>query len=1203
MIEPQNHFPIKKPANLIKRDKKVNTVLPREYFPLSPLQNGMIRESLESPPGAGAYIEQIVFTVNQNIDIKRFTTAWLKIIQHHEIIRLGFEWKNKQPLQYVAVLDEINIEFNDWSKKSEPETDEFLAMFLQADRRLGFSLDNPPVFRMALLKTDETQYTCILSFHHAIADKRTMVTILKDLFLTYQNPNIELTPPGSFKNYVLWLNAKRSNTRDRKFWQQQLKGVTSPLYLPFLLKESIAKENKRQKHSIRLTTKSLRSRVTSDITAELVKFCSQNAITINFLLMGAWAILLSHYSGENNIVFGVTRSIRQWRGKGTGDTGMYANTLPVRIQIDPKENFSSFLNKIRNNWVVSKEFEHNSPSDILAWDPAAEGRPLFDILFSYNENSMDAALKDQKEKISCSKVSLLERTPGSLFLTINGIDELLITIAYDRRRFETAAIKQIMGHFITCLESIVQIADPKLMDISILTDPEKKDINQRLNTFKPHVKPDSSVHHLINIQASSNKDTTAVCDQTGSLTYGELNIFSSQIAHYLINLGAAPEKNVVLLLEQDRFLIAAILGVLKSGSAYVPIDPNDPDERINCIIEHCTPKIIITSQLHKPKIHEKKPIQKRAVILQLNEEMDRIRQMDAAMPKTEVTPENTAYIIYTSSSTGHPKGIMVTHSSLVAFTRSASEIYDIRPDDRILQFASISVDTAAGEIFPTLFSGATLVMEPRRIIHSPSQLFNFSRENSLTVLDLPTFFWHMIVKQIGTLAIPEQIRLIIISGEEETNSDKVQKWDMAVNSGIRLINTYGPPEATITVTSEDITSGSGSSNGKVSIGLPFPTVSLCILNQFQQPALPGTMGELYIGGPQISRGYLNNPSLTKKYFVRLKAFHPESFFFKTGDRVKMLQNNGIHFYGRIDSKRLVIPKLSQGYVETPFPKPEMPPRKMINPQSTAPKSSHPQRNKTPIILVGNSVESAQAYKRANLAGHPFYHAPIFIHFYAEEKRKTLSLDIKQLAQKCIADILTFFPKGPYIIMGSCQNSIVAHEIACQLTDMKHMVELLVIIDENWNRKEKTQNIEKSNGRISSFLKKQSHEINTFGILYIFKKLILKTKNKIRYYFSYLDEIRERLYIATEKPVPEAIQFRSMENIFYKACESNPYTPIPYSGRVLLFYSNGWVDRYAPKLNTFFKGEIKKINVKTPHSRWFKPESIKRILQGIEDYSQ
>ena len=1248
----------------------MNTQPSPNYFPLSPLQHRMIMESLKSPQGAGSYIEQIVFSIHQDIDINKFSSAWLRIIRHHEIMRLGFKWeKIDPPLQYVSTPDEINIEFNDWSSKSKPETDEFIAMFLQADRRLGFRLDKPPVFRIALLKTGTSQYTCVWSFHHAIADTKTMVFILKDLFSTYHDPNTELIPPGSFKNHVLWLNTQPHNSKTKAFWEERLKGFTGPLCLPFYLAEQPIEKNRRQHVSLPLTTKNYSSKISSGTTSALNGFCQKNSMPIKFLLLGAWTVLLSHYSGKNEIVLGITGSTRQWPKKGLNDTGMYANTLPIRISIDPRENLSIFLNKIRNNWIKTQEFVHHSLFDIHLWSQANQEISLFDVLFLYNEGSIEDALENYKDKLSCSHMILLERTPTSLFLNITGIDELLVDIKYDRRKFDSIAIQKTMGHFVTFLGSITHSCDPKLLEISILTTQEKKEIATRSNSSITHRTPDSCIHHLIDIQVAANRDKTAVLDPHGTLSYGKLSLLANQLAHHLMSQGAMPETKIVVLLDQDINLIVVILGILKSGSAYVPIDPGYPDERINYIIKDCAPGIIITS---KNNIH--RITQTDRVILQLDQEMGEIRKNHTTAPKIKITPQNLAYILYTSSATGKPNGVMVAHGALAAFTRSASEIYEIRPDDRVLQFSSISGDAFAEEIFPTLFSGATLVIPPKDCVHKFSGLFNFCRETQITVMDLPTFYWHMIVDKMDALTIPEHLRLIIVGGEE-ADSDKVEKWNNRFNAGITLINTYGSTETTIAAIWANLSSKTGSVKGKISIGYPFPSVSLCIINQFQQPALPGTMGELCITGPQISKGYLNRKNLTASSFIKLKNISTNEIFFKTGDRVKMLPESGIHFYGRIDRqikirgfrvepgeiektaighpfvsecavavgkdsnnyrmlvgffvlaqgnnqtgstddiRSWLLSKLPEYMIPSLFYIVESLPhnasgkidyKMLVVPESAQEndqEKNSPKTPKPPIILIGNSVGAARAYKQTDLKGHPFYHAPIFIHFYGAQRDKALSIGIPDLARKCIEDMLQHHPTGPYIIIGECLNSIVAHEVAYQLKNMGRQVKLLVIIDENWDIEEIENVMGHQTKGLLSFIKKQMNELYEFGFLHILKKGILRIKKKTREYYFALDGIKEKVYGAIGKPLPETIQFRSMENIFYKACESNPYTPKPYSGDVLLFYSTNWVENFEPRLNTFYKTDTKKINVNTIHSEWFKPKQIQIILKEIDESFQ
>ena len=956
-------------------------------------------------------------------------------------------------------------------------------------------------------------------------------------------------------------------------------------------------------------------------------------------------------------------------------------------------------------------------------------------------------------------MSLFERTPASLFLTVHGTDALTVVLEYDRRRFDAAVIDRMLTHFTTFLSAVAPgDSSPRLMEIPILSQEETDTMARRLNTAAVHSRPDSCIHHLIEIQTALDTGAVAVTDHRAQRTYGELNEYANRIAHYLIQRGAAPEERVVVLLDQDMDLIAVLLGVLKSGAAYVPVDPEYPDERVGYIIADAAPAVIITTIDQEDRL----PPGNRTVVL-LDVENIAIGQMPAHNPRTHVTPRHMAYIIYTSGSTGQPKGVVVEHGSLVAFTRSAAEIYEIRPDDRMLQFASISFDASAEEIYPTLFSGATLVMKPRDELHTPSRFCDFCRERGVTILDLPTSYWHLLADEVDTLSLPEQVRLVIIGGDEAHGS-RVEKWNRHAGNDIRLLNTYGPTEATVAVTWADLSTGKSSASfpGKVSIGTPFPTVNLCILNHFGQPALPGTRGELCIGGTQTARGYLNREELTQNAFVKLPGLHRETTFFKTGDQVELTAEGDIVFHGRVDRQIKIRgfrvepgeiegaarnhPAIAQcavsafkqadgtvitgafleirprdrenfklkefkTWLSSKLPRHMMPSRlipvdalpltpsgkidypALVIPSGKALDDDSPSQahdfsapcqaelkdiwetilgtavtrcdesffdvggsslhaiklitaiekkfkvslpiiaifktptieglaqkiereiqlsrlktrrlisgtgNKPPIILVGNSVGSAQAYKNADLKGHPFYHAPIFIHFYAAGEKGALDLDVWQLARKCIKDITLFFPTGPYIIMGECLNAVVAHEVASQLINMNKTVELLVILDENWQQTPSSPESKPDNSPKPSFFRKQFQDITRDGPMVLPRKIIKRITFKVRKTFAALDPLREKVYSRLNKSAPESVQFRLMENIFYKAYARHPYVPIPYHGRVLMLDSKEWVETYNPQLRTFYKGEVFHKKVAWYHPEWFKPKSIETVITAINE---
>lgn len=892
-IAGKNGFP-----NSIKNDldhpkSTIDTIENKNRFPISPMQHGMLMETLKAPHGAGCYVEQILFNMDQDIDINRFTRAWETVIRHHDILRLGFIWEGLDcPEQYVTPQCPLKIEYNDWSAINESERKEYLDMFLEADRRLGFSLAKPPAFRVVLFKTGAHRHTCIWSFHHCIADGRSMVFILRDLFLAYRDPGVALAPTGSFKQYILWLNRQKKSA-SKKFWADYLAGFNTPMVFPFRTQKESMALKRRQQHAISLTTGVHKATLSPTTAQYLKKLCQENDITLNSFLMGAWAVLLSHYTGKTDILFGATISTRNFEQSQADKTGMYINTVPIRIHIKPDQTLLSFISGIRKKWQEIRKHDHLSLTDIHGLSPIKGSLPLSEIYFSYDYNSIDAALKEYKRKVSCSNISLFERTPAAIFLSVQGTDDLVVSIEYDKRKFNTRTTRQILDHFDVFLKSASKNPEACLMELPILTQIERKGIAEKLNTRKGHLKPGSCIHNLFEIQAAINKTAPAVTDGKRTFSYEQLNDFANQIAHFLIEKGGGPEKKIVLLLEQNADLIAILLGVLKSGCCYIPIDNSYPDERIQYILEDAAPDIIITCDLNQRKLGDTT-----AQIVLMDTDLQKIKKMDTANPTTDVTPDNIAYIIYTSGSTGTPKGVVIEHSALVSFTRSATDTYDLQPSDRVLQFASISFDCSAEEIYPALFSGATLVIKPQAVVHTPVQFFDFCRETQLTVIDLPTSYWHMIADQIDTLIVPERLRMIIIGGDE-ANPDKVRKWQAHTAGEIRLLNTYGPTETTVAVTFADLSQGIPET-GRVPIGKPFPDVNLCILNHFKQPAPPGVTGELYIGGLQVARGYLNREEQTRKSFVTIDAVENNNYFFKTGDQAMMLPTGQVIFLGRID---------------------------------------------------------------------------------------------------------------------------------------------------------------------------------------------------------------------------------------------------------------------------------------------------------------
>ncbi|NJK52918.1 MAG: amino acid adenylation domain-containing protein, partial [Leptolyngbyaceae cyanobacterium SU_3_3] len=379
------------------------------------------------------------------------------------------------------------------------------------------------------------------------------------------------------------------------------------------------------------------------------------------------------------------------------------------------------------------------------------------------------------------------------------------------------------------------------------------------------------------------------------ITYQALNIQANQIAHHLISLGIKEDELVGLCFEKSINLVAALLGVLKAGGAYVPIDPVYPQDRIIDILDDSRLQIVLTQE---NLIHR---FEQSVQTICLN--APDITQQSHYNPPHSLGNQHLSYIIYTSGSTGKPKGVMIEHQSLVNYTQAAIENYGITERDRILQFASISFDAAAEEIFPALAKGATLVLRTEEMLSTIPTFLNHCREHKLSVLDLPTAFWHLLTGEMASLklALPESIRLVIIGGEAASPEHLITWQEIVPN--VRLINSYGPTETTIVATTCELSAQQVRAAKVVPIGKPIPNVQTYVLDEALQPVPMGVPGELYIAGAGLARGYLHQPELTAKSFI----FHSFSSasdvrLYRTGDQVRYLSDGNLEFLGRVDER-------------------------------------------------------------------------------------------------------------------------------------------------------------------------------------------------------------------------------------------------------------------------------------------------------------
>ena len=408
------------------------------------------------------------------------------------------------------------------------------------------------------------------------------------------------------------------------------------------------------------------------------------------------------------------------------------------------------------------------------------------------------------------------------------------------------------------------------------------------------------IHHLFEAQVEKTPDAIAVIAGQQQLSYRELNRRANQLAHNLRGLNVGPDVLVGLCVERSLEMVVSLFGILKAGGAYVPLDPAYPAERLSYMLDDAQVSVLLTSS-KQDEITAQHAVRR----ICLDTDWEAIAQCSADNPGVPVSACHLAYVIYTSGSTGKPKGVLIEHASLVNFTQAAIDGYGIGANDRVLQFASISFDAAAEEIYPCLGCGARLILRPHDMLDSVAAFVDYSKDWGLTVWDLPTAYWHLLTHELadGNIGLPESLRLVILGGERAL-PERIRQWLGQVGTMPKLVNSYGPTETTVVATVCDLSKAGTLLEGREApIGRPIANVQTYILDSHGRPAPIGVSGELHIGGIGVARGYLNRPELTAEKFIADPfSENPAARLYKTGDLVRYRPDGHIEFLGRTDTQ-------------------------------------------------------------------------------------------------------------------------------------------------------------------------------------------------------------------------------------------------------------------------------------------------------------
>ncbi|MEH2333128.1 amino acid adenylation domain-containing protein [Nostoc sp.] len=869
--------------------KSLSQVQPAEVYPLSLAQQRLwFLDRLE--PGNPAYNISLAVNLKGQLDISLLEQSLNEIIQRHETLRTTFTTVNGQPVQIIASslklsLSVINIEL---------QSNVAVQKILTQESQRPFDLTHGPLLRAKLLRLVQQEHILLLEMHHIISDGWSTEVFLQEIALLYQpfltrtaSPLAEISI--QYKDFAHWQRHWLQGEilqNQLSYWKQQLEGIPAALKLPTDRPRPTVQTSHGAQQSIELS---------ETVIKQLKAIARQEGVTLFMLLLAAFQTFLYRYTGQDDISVGTPVANRN-REEVKRLIGFFVNTLVLRTDMSGNPTFAELLTRVKK--VALGAYTHQDlPFDQLveAVQPERDTSrtPLFQVMFNVQDYS-------QLPEMPGLILSLLkietETAQFDLSLSIEITEqEVAASYYYNTDLFDAATITRMLRHFQNLLSGIAANPQAQLSDLPLLSSAEHDLLLELSNNQSPiPSKSEQCIHQLFEAQVEQTPDAIAVVFQSQHLTYRELNQRANKLAHHLRSLGVGPEILVGICIQRSLEMVIGLLAILKAGGAYVPLDPAYPKERLALILRDAQVSVLLTQQSLLAVLPA---LQSQVVCLDINKSAIAQESQENLVNQTQ--PENLVYIIYTSGSTGTPKGVTIQHRSLASYAEIACLEYGLQASDSVLQFASISFDAAAEEIFPCLICGAALILRTDEMLSSTLQFLQQCRDWGVTVLDLPTAFWHQVTAELATanLVFPDSLRLVIIGGER-ADRKHLTTWQQQVGQRVRLVNSYGPTETTIVATLCDL---SVSIAGEVPIGKAIPQVQTYVLDPYLQLVPVGTPGELYIGGVGVARGYFNRPDLTAgKFISNPYSSKPGERLYQTGDLVRYLPDGNLEFLGRID---------------------------------------------------------------------------------------------------------------------------------------------------------------------------------------------------------------------------------------------------------------------------------------------------------------
>lgn len=862
------------------------------FLPLTSAQQQLWLHA-QLAPDSSLYNEPLAVRRSGSLDVPALERSFTEIIRRHEAWRTSFRLVDGQPVQRVEAPFEITLPLIDLRSLPDGQREGEAMRLAASDARLPFDLAQSPLLRAKLVQVGDEDYRLFVTLHHLIFDGfsgyRVFLPELVALYEAFSRglPSPLPAVPFQFAEYALRQAESRSgenHSQQLAYWKRQLAGDLPALQLPVARKPPAMASFRGAMRTHGLPAK---------LSDALRQISHQEGATLYMTLLAAFNVLLQRYSGQEDILVGTNTAGRNHPGSEKL-LGYFLNTIVMRNDLSGSPTFRELLDRVRGTTLAALSNDEVPLDQLVAQihpQRDVSRNPLFQVLFSLEP---PVTVAEQGWDITCIDVET-GTTKFELCLILDDRAEgLLCRFIYNTDLFDGDAIERMAGHWQTLLESIVADPDQEIGRLNLLTASERQKLLIEWNdTAKPYnAKP---VHKDFEEQALKTPQATAVSCGAASLTYSELNARSNQLADHLRTMGAGPGVPVAICVERSVEMLVAILGVMKAGATYVPLDPTYPRERIEFMIADCGATILLGNSATQDRFPAATALGVRFVSLESN---DWKASASAPPPEKSETLDDLAYVIYTSGSTGGPKGVQITQRNL-AHSNYARLQYYREPVERFLLLSSYAFDSSVAGIFHTLTTGGTLVVPPAEDSGwTAEELASTIAENRIShILTVPSLYGDLLNRADSKKLEP--LRCVIVAGDACPR--QLVDFHYRVLPQAALFNEYGPTEAS--VWSSVYECEPGQAEATVPIGRPIANTQLYVLDGYLQPQPIGIPGELYIGGAGVALGYLNRPELTATNFV-LNPFveHSGERLYRTGDLARFLPDGNLEFLGRLDQQ-------------------------------------------------------------------------------------------------------------------------------------------------------------------------------------------------------------------------------------------------------------------------------------------------------------